>query len=48
MFDFPTILCCLNYANIYCLEITCLMTTTSLFPLNYYLQNYIQKINKFL
>ena len=33
MFDFPTILCCLNYANIYCLEITCLMTTTSLFPL---------------
>ena len=34
MFDFPTILCCLNYANIYCLEITCLLTTTSIFTLN--------------
>jgi len=33
MFDFPSILCCLNYANIYCLEITCLITTISLFPL---------------
>ena len=33
MFDFPTILCCLNSANIYCLEITCLITTISLFPL---------------
>ena len=33
MFDFPTILCCLNCANIYCLEIICLMATTSLFPL---------------
>lgn len=34
MFDFPTILCCLNYANIYCLELTCLITTLSIFPLN--------------
>ena len=33
MFDFPSILCCLNYANIYCLEITCLITTIPLFPL---------------
>ena len=33
MFDFPTILCCLNYANIYCLEIICLITTIALFPL---------------
>ena len=34
MFDFPTILCCLNYANIYCLEITCLITSVLIFPLN--------------
>ena len=33
MFDFPTILCCFNYANIYCLEVTCLISTTSIFPL---------------
>ena len=34
MCDLPTFLCCLNYANIYCLEITCLITTISNFPLN--------------
>ena len=34
MFDFPTILCCLNYANIYCLEITCLIISILIFPLN--------------
>ena len=34
MFDFPTILCCLNYANIYYLEITCLITSVLIFPLN--------------
>ena len=34
MFDFPTLLCCFNHANIYCLEITCLLTTISTFPLN--------------
>lgn len=33
MFDFPTILCCLNYANIYCLEVTCLITSISIFAL---------------
>ena len=34
MFDFPTVLCCLNYANIYCLEITCLIISILIFPLN--------------
>ena len=34
MYDFPTFLCCLNYANIYCLEITCLITSITNFPLN--------------
>ena len=33
MFDFPTILCCFNYANIYCLEFSCLISTISIFPL---------------
>lgn len=34
MFDFPTLLCCFNYANIYCLEISCLIISISIFPLN--------------
>ena len=34
MFDFPTILCCLNYANIYCLEVTCLITSITIFTLS--------------
>ena len=34
MLDFPTLLCCFNYANIYCLEISCLIISISIFPLN--------------
>ena len=34
MYDFPTLLCCLNYANLYCLEITCLIISIFNFPLN--------------
>ena len=34
MLDFPTFLCCFNYANIYCLEISCLIISISIFPLN--------------
>lgn len=34
MFDLPTLLCCLNYANIYCLEISCLILSISIFSLN--------------
>lgn len=34
MFDIPTLLCCFNYANIYCLEISCLIISISIFPLN--------------
>ena len=34
MYDFPTLLCCLNYANLYCLEITSLIISIFNFPLN--------------
>ena len=34
MYDFPTLLCCLNYANLYCLEISCLIISIFNFPLN--------------
>ena len=36
MLDFPTFLCCLNYANIYCLEITSLIITILLFSLIFF------------